>query len=273
MCKVLQIPRSTYYYEVNKLPDRKKGHPDEDVTEKIIQIFNTNRRCFGTRRIKVNLDKQGLRVSRRRIGRIMKNENLVSTYTSLRYRAFPAQSNERHITNGLSRAFYRERPMEVLVSDLTYVRVAGKWHYICLFIDRFNREIVGYSAGPNKDSRLVSAALSNIRHDLREVQMFHTDRGKEFDNHLIDEVLDTFGIQRSLSMKGCPYDNAVAETTFKAMKTEFINQYNLQSIGHLNMELFDYVNWYNNVRPHGALNYLTPKEYKERFYKNCPILC
>ncbi|TDL94298.1 hypothetical protein ERX27_09310 [Macrococcus brunensis] len=74
-------------------------------------------------------------------------------------------------------------------------------------------------------------------------------------------------------MKGCPYDNAVAETTFKAMKTEFINQYNFQSTDHLNIELFDYVNWYNNVRPHGALNYLTPREYKEIFYKNCPILC
>lgn len=273
MCKVLEIPRSTYYYEVNKLNDTGKNHHDGDVTEKVVQIFNTNRRCFGTRRIKIHLDKQGIKVSRRRIGRIMKKQNLVSTYTSQRYRAFPARPNERDITNSLGRAFYRERPMEVLVSDLTYVKVTGKWHYICLFIDLFNREIVGYSAGPRKDSHLVSAALSTIRHDLREVQMFHTDRGKEFDNHLIDEVLDTFGIQRSLSMKGCPYDNAVAEATFKAMKSEFINQFRFHSLNHLNIELFDYVNWYNNIRPHGALNDLTPKEYKEIFYKNCPILC
>lgn len=68
-------------------------------------------------------------------------------------------------------------------------------------------------AGSKKDSTLVSKALSSIRHDLRDVQMFHTDRGKEFDNHMIDDVLDTFGIKRSLSMKGCPYDNAVAEST------------------------------------------------------------
>ncbi|TDL93299.1 IS3 family transposase, partial [Macrococcus brunensis] len=100
MCKVLRIPRSTYYYEVNKLSDREKEPPDEDVTEKIIHIFNTNRRCFGTRRIKIALDKQGLKVSRRRIGRIMKSKNLISTYTSLRYRAFPDRSNERNITNG-----------------------------------------------------------------------------------------------------------------------------------------------------------------------------
>lgn len=140
--------------------------------------------------------------------------------------------------------------MEVLVSDLTCVKVSGKWHYICVFIDLFNREIVGHSAGSNKDRHLVSSALSTIKHDLRQVQMFHTDRGKEFDNHLIDDVLDTFGIQRSLRMKGCPYDNAVAETTFKSLKTEFIRQYHFISIQQLKIELFDYVNWYNNIRPH-----------------------
>jgi len=109
--------------------------------------------------------------------------------------------------------------MEVIVSDLTYVKVAGKWHYICVFIDLFNREIVGYSVGSRKSAALVLSSISIIKHDLRDVQMFHTDRGKEFDNQLIDEVLDGFDIERSLSMKGCPYDNAVAETTFKAMKT------------------------------------------------------
>src|SRR5699024_3357232 len=127
-----------------------------------------------------------------------------------------------------------------------YVKVAGKWHYICVFIDLFNREIVGYSAGSRKNAALVSSAISTIKHDLRDVQMFHTDRRKEFDNQLIDEVLDGFDIERSLSMKGCPYDNAVAETTFKAMKTEFINQYTFISLKQLNIELFDYVNWYNN---------------------------
>lgn len=175
--------------------------------------------------------------------------------------------------NNLGRNFIRKAPMEVLVSDLTYVKVSGKWHYICVFIDLFNREIVGHSTGPKKDSHLVSAALSAIKHDLRQVQMFHTDRGKEFDNYLIDDVLDTFGIQRSLSMKGCPYDNAVAETTFKAMKTEFIRQYNFKSLQQLKIELFDYVNWYNNIRPHGALGYMTPKEYKKELYINCLEYC
>src|SRR5699024_10600765 len=120
---------------------------------------------------------------------------------------------------------------------------------------------------------LVSSAISTIKHDLRDVQMFHTDRRKEFDNQLIDEVLDGFDIERSLSMKGCPYDNAVAETTFKAMITEFINQYTFISLKQLNIELFYYVNRYHNIRPHYSFNYLTPRDYKDNFYKNCLIFC
>jgi len=270
MCKVLKIPRSTYYYELSK---QTVDDSDDIISHKVVEIFNMNRQCFGTRRIKYELNKLGLKVSRRRIGRIMKSESLVSAYTSLKYRTYPSLSNERNIMNNLGRNFIRKAPMEVLVSDLTYVKVSGKWHYICVFIDLFNREIVGHSTGPKKDSHLVSAALSAIKHDLRQVQMFHTDRGKEFDNYLIDDVLDTFGIQRSLSMKGCPYDNAVAETTFKAMKTEFIRQYNFKSLQQLKIELFDYVNWYNNIRPHGALGYMTPKEYKKELYINCLEYC
>ncbi|MFY0521655.1 DDE-type integrase/transposase/recombinase, partial [Lysinibacillus sp. UGB7] len=105
----------------------------------------------------------------------------------------------------------------------TYVRVGTKWHYACLFVDLFNREIIGRSAGANKTAELVYQALVSIRGNLNDIQMFHTGRGKEFDKKLISKALETFGIQRFLSMKGCPYDNAVAEAMFKVFKTEFAN--------------------------------------------------
>ena len=110
----------------------------------------------------------------------------------------------------------------MVVSDLTYVRVNKKWHYICVFVDLFNREIVGFSTGPNKDALLVYRAFASIKVDLRKIQLFHTDRENEFKNKLMDDALKTFNIQRSLSMKGCLYDNAVAEATFKIIKTEFV---------------------------------------------------
>ncbi|EWV09263.1 hypothetical protein U623_02130 [Staphylococcus aureus F53404] len=179
-----------------------------------------------------------------------------------KYKNHQIETNEKRIKNHLNRAFNREQPMETLVSDLTYVKVGGTWHYICLFIDLFNREIVGYSAGKNKDANLVSKAISRINHNLEQIKLFHTDRDKEFDNHLIDEVLETFKIKRSLSTKGCPYDNAVAEATMKAMKTEFVKQMQFENLEQLETELFDYVNWYNNFRLHSSLQYLTPVAFK-----------
>lgn len=221
MCKVLKIPRSTYYDSI-KRKDNKITKDDSNVERAVINIFNSNRKVFGTRRIKNHLNDKGLTVSGQKIGRSWKN--LVSVYTKSKYKNHLKETNEKRIKNHLNRAFNREQPMETLVSDLTYVKVAGTWHYICLFIDLFNREIVGYSAGKNKDANLVSKAISRINHNLEQINLFHTDRGKDFDNHLIDEVLESFKIKCSLSTKSCPYDNAVAEATMKAMRSEFVKQ-------------------------------------------------
>jgi putative transposase len=78
-----------------------------------------------------------------------------------------------------------------------------------------------------------------VKGDLRQIQWFHTDRGSEFENQNMDELLSTFNIGRSLSMKGCPYDNAVAEATFKVMKTEFVNQMDFQSLRQLVQQTSD----------------------------------
>ncbi|PIC56662.1 hypothetical protein CSV80_13375 [Sporosarcina sp. P12(2017)] len=101
-----------------------------------------------------------------------------------------------------------------------------------------------------------------MERSLDRFQLFHTDRGSEFKNQLLDEALKTFGIRRSLSMKGCPYDNTVAEAMFNVVKTEFIKQTTFTSINQLECELQDYVNWFNRVRIHGTLDYQTPIEYR-----------
>ena len=256
MCRVLQVPRSTYYYE------SKVNNSTDEITPKVIEIFKSSRNNYGTRKIKVELKKIGHIVSRRKIGRIMKQNGLVSNYTVAQYKPHVDKCNESKIANELNREFNPESPYAVVVSDLTYVRVNQRWNYVCLLIDLFNREIIGYSAGPNKDAPLVYKAFSKVQTRLDDITLFHTDRGNEFKNKLIDEVLDTFKIKRSLSMKGCPYDNAVAEATFKIFKTEFAYNYTFESLEQLEVMLADYVNWFNNIRIHSTLNYLSPKEYK-----------
>ena len=165
----------------------------------------------------------------------------------------------------LNRNFKQEKRMNVVVSDLTYVNVGGKWNYICLMIDLFNREIVGYAAGKNKDAELVKKAMQNIKYDLSKINLFHTDRGNEFKNRKIEDILEGFNIKRSLSNKGCPYDNAVAEATYKIIKTEFAYNRRFEDFRELELSLFDYVNWYNRKRIHSALGYRTPIEYRKLF--------
>ncbi|NPC93908.1 transposase family protein [Bacillus sp. WMMC1349] len=121
----------------------------------------------------------------------MNEQGLISAYTVAQLKPHKEKPNDSTQANELT----------VVVSDLTYVRVQKKWHYICVFVDLYNREMIGFSTGENKDALLVYRALSSIKGNLHRIQLFHTDRGKEFKN-----------IKRSLSMKGCPYDNAVAES-------------------------------------------------------------
>ncbi len=256
MCKALKVSRALVYYQ------RKNKRIDAELENKIIQIFKSSKNNYGSRKIKVELKKEGYVVSLRRIRRIMNLHGLVSNYTIKQFKVHKSTCNEDNNPNILNREFKRENQLDVVVSDLTYVNVAGRWNYICLILDLWNREIVGYACGKQKNADLVYKAICTIPYSLDKINIFHTDRGNEFKNKLIDEVIETFGIQRSLSKKGCPYDNAVAEATYKIVKTEFAYNRIFSSFEELETELFDYVHWYNNIRIHGALDYQTPVSYR-----------
>lgn len=255
MCKILKISRSHYYKYKEKLKNK------DPMTDKVVNIFRDNKKTYGTRRIKAKLKEQGYIVSRRRIGRIMAKEALISVYTKAQYKVYKTEVNESPIGNELNRGFNDHNPLEAIVSDLTYVRVGSRWHYVCTIMDLHNREIIGYSAGPNKDAQLVYKAFSSIKHDLSRIGLFHTDRGKEFINKQIEVLLSTFDIKRSLSHKGSPYDNAVAEANFKSLKFEFIYQNKFETLEDLQRELGGHIWWYNHKRLHSSLGYKSPVQY------------
>jgi transposase InsO family protein len=98
---------------------------------------------------------------------------------------------------------------------------------------------------------------------LIKIQIFHTDRGKEYDNRIIEEILEGFEIKQSLSRLGNPYDNAVEESTYKTFRIEFCRK-KFETLEQLETELFDYVNWYKTKRIHGSLGYLSPVEYRKQ---------
>lgn len=157
LCKVLQVPRSTYCYEAKQKSD------ESALLAAIIDIFKVSRNNYGARKIKTELTKREYHISRRRIGRIMKQEGLVSSYTVAQYKPHSSKCNESDVANLVSRQFDDESHLNVVVSDLTYVKVGLSWHYICVLIDLFNREIIGFSAGRNKDARLVTRAFAFVK--------------------------------------------------------------------------------------------------------------
>lgn len=104
----------------------------------------------------------------------------------------------------VDRQFTGHSYRNVGVSDPTYVRVGASWNYICVLVHLFNRETIGCSAGKNKTAELVKQAFQSVKGNLKEIRIFHTNRGNEFKNKIIEELLETFEMQRSLSHKGCP---------------------------------------------------------------------
>ena len=255
MCKILEISTSGYYSYIEPINEK------DEYTEKIIRIFNQNYQAYGTRRIQAVLRSEGINLSRRRIAHVMASEGLVSTYTVQQFKPEKTTVNKSGIINEVDRDFDNREKYEVIVSDLTYVKVGMRWCYVCSIVDLHNREIIATSCGPRKNGQLVKKAFAQIKTNLKNIRYFHTDRGSEFDNKLIDDILKVFGIKRSLSKPGSPYDNAVAEATFKSLKTEFIYPRFFDNLKQLENQLNAYVWWFNNERLHSSLNYTAPKQW------------
>jgi len=242
---------------------------DVELENAVIEEFNNNRKAFGTIKLKRALKRRDkpLHASRRRIGKIMKKYNLVSKYVQRRKRKKAGNADADIVNNEVKpnlveRKWDERKPLEVIVSDLTYVKVNSQWHYICLLVDIAAREIIGFAAGRNKDAKLVRKAIYRADVDLRGIDIFHTDRGGEFKNEILDDIIHAFGMRRSLSAKGTPVDNAVMESLYNSVKAELVYGETFHTLADLELELFQFVHWYNNARPHGGLGLLTPKEYK-----------
>jgi transposase InsO family protein len=261
MCKALGFQRSSYYYRA--VPAQR----DAELENAVITEFQLSRKNYGTRKLKAQLARkqnghESMRASRRRIGKIMRKHGLVSRYTLKHSKKHAGSVNNDPIPNKVNREFSDRAPLEVVVSDLTYVKCAGRWHYICLLLDLGRRKIIGSAVGRSKDAKLVRTSFYGVQTDLRRIRLFHTDRGSEFKNQIIDEILAAFGIERSLSAKGAPIDNAVAESMYNIVKTEFAYGEDFADLDELELKWFDYVNWYNNIRIHGTLGYVSPAEYE-----------
>lgn len=200
-------------------------------------------------------------ISREKVRLIVQENGLISTYNKNRRYNKPKQNNivnESEIGNVLNKQFDQKEPLKALVSDTSYFKIKGRFYYVCIIIDLWNREIIGHSCGHKKDAELVLSAIRSIQYSLINTNYFHNDRGLEFDNKKIDTTLKSFGIQRSLSDKGSPGQNAVAESTFNTIKIEFFKGEEFNSFKDFVVKFNKFVYRYNNKRPHRHNNGNTP---------------
>lgn len=263
----MKINRSTVYYK-SKVDYEQKAKKEKEEKDLILKVFDESHQNYGSRRIKKELAKSGKIFSKRKIIRLMNELGIESSYGKPSFKPeYSGKCNESDVCNLLGRNFDCWSRNEVIVSDLTYVKVGKKWNYICVLIDLFNRELVGWSVGEHKTAELVKQAFDNSTINLDKVLLFHTDRGYEFKNTIIEQLLDKHKIIRSLSHKGTPRDNAVCESTYHIVKTEFVKGKTFDSLEILKLKFGDFVHWFNKCRLHSALNYLSPIEYKNASLK------
>lgn len=260
-CGILGVARATCYYMLKREGNGPKPDP---LTGEVVSIFQENHGRYGARRIRAVLARRGKIASRRRIGNILKARGLACIRRNSRPKgARRAAVNEAALPNVVARAFDGYKPRARICSDLTYARVGGRWNCVCPLIDLCNREIVGHSAGERKDARLAKSAFATLDFPISDIEVFRTGRGSEFDNAQIDEMLEVFGVKRSLSKKGRPCDSAVDESASKTLKEEFAYRETFSSLYDLQVKLSDYVHWYNHKRLHSTLGYMSPVEFRE----------
>ena len=259
-CRILGVPRSAYYRTLAHPPRPKAPGP---IEPDVPGAFEASRGGYGARRPKVALERAGITASRRRICRITRENGLSSAYSGRAPKGGDRPVQPPSAGNVPARAFDGHAPRTRVAADLAYVRAGGSRCCVCLLAGPCNREIVGCSCGRRKDARLVKAAFSNVAFPLTDIEAFRSDRGSEFCNGDVDALLSAFGIERSVSCPGNPYDNAVVESTNRVLKRELVRGRAFPSEDRLRTELFDWVNWYNNCRLHSTLGYMTPAGFRE----------
>lgn len=269
MSKVLKVSRSGFYGWLNDDPSE-RSLQNRELTGRIRSIHEHSRKSYGSPRITAELKAQGISVSRPRVARLMKASGIRSCIGK-RYRVCTTDSNHGfHIApNLLERNFTAESIGKAWVSDITYVRTAQGWSYLTTIIDLADRMVIGWALGSSMKATHSSVAAWNMAVTHRPLTgdlTFHSDRGVQYACKEFADLLGKYpNVRRSMSRKGNCWDNAVAESFFKTLKSECTDRQKFNTRKEAEMAIFEYIEtWYNTRRRHSTLDYMTPTEYSNQ---------
>jgi len=271
MCKILKVDRVSYYNWIRN--GSVVERMDKELNMLIKHLFVQSRATYGTRRIKsLLLQGEGLIISRRRIGKIMKKLGLwVKGKRKFRINTTDSNHSLPIANNILNRDFYAGEANQKYVGDITYIPTNEGWLYLATVIDLYSRKIVGWSMSDSMKTSLVNDALKMAIQQRRPKQglLWHTDRGSQYASYEHRDLLESHGIIQSMSRKGNCWDNAVAESFFHTLKTELTHHQQFQTKAEANQAIFEYIEvFYNRQRIHSANDNLSPVAFEEKMLLN-----
>ena len=264
MCKLLKVSRSGYY-AWQKRPESPQSRENRALEDKIRVFHAASHGIYGSPKIYKDLIDDGVRCGKNRVARIMREAGIRSRTK----KKFKATTNSRHnlpvAPNLLNQDFTVDAPDRTWVSDITYIHTHKGWLYLAVVLDLFNREIVGWATSSRRTRQLAIDALQMALGHRTPAKglIHHSDQGSQYASGDYQKTLSKHGITCSMSRKGNCYDNAVAESFFRLLKTEWVNHHRYLSRSQATQSLFYYIEiFYNRKRRHSALGYATPHEYK-----------
>jgi putative transposase len=265
MSKALSVSTSGYYAWKNR-PVSRRAQDRQELVKVIIGIQKRNKWSFGENRMTDAVRKIWGPIGRNRIIRLLSVEKL-GARRKKRYRVTTDSKHGKAVSpNLLNRQFTVPRPNMTWVTDITYCRYRDRFLYLCVFIDLYSRSVVGWALGKTMETSLVTKAFSMALSRRRPSQglMVHSDRGVQYCSDDFRAILRDARCIQSMSRKGNCWDNAVAESFFKTLKSEELDNIQVTTFQEMNLALFAYIDgYYNRLRTHSVLGYKTPLEFEQ----------
>lgn len=271
MCKVFLVSNSGFYYWLRH-PHGKRLAEQDAVLAEIREAHQDSRGRYGSPRITVELIKKGIQISRPRVARLMRKWNIRSIMRKKWVKTTDSEHQYSVAENILNRDFYAANIGEKWVSDLTYIRTMEDWLYLTTVIDLADRKVVGWSLSKTmetKNTTVKAFKMAIINRPISGRLIFHSDRGVQYASADFRNQLIGLPIIQSMSRKGNCWDNAVAESFFKTIKTEMVYHQVFETRQQASIAIFEYIEiWYNRKRRHSTLGFLTPMEFEKTLINN-----
>ena len=261
MCRFFQVSRSGYYDFVKRMDIPAKDFP---LAEKIAECQQETNKTYGYRRVWLWLERKGIHHNPKTVLRVMQKYNLLSVVRRRKYRNY--SKHLHRYENLLNRDFKADKPNLKWVTDISYIQTKQGVLYLSVIRDLFDNSIVSYKTSTTPNNKLVldTIRLAKRKEKVTEELQLHSDQGFQYTSNEYFNLTKSYGITPSMSRRGNPYDNALAENFFSILKTECIYRINLNTFDEAKQVIDQYIYFYNHQRIQLKTK-LTPLEQRNQF--------